>query len=469
MSVPIPNDEVERLAALRHYEILDTDPEQAFDDLTLLASFICGTPMSLVSLIDEDRQWYKSKVGLEGQETPRELAFCAHAIMGREIFEVPNAMLDARFADNPLVTGDPSIRFYAGSPLVNEEGRALGTLCVIDSVPRELSDEQREALDALGRQVMAQIELRRKLRDLKIAMQERNRLEDEKAVRDQEIERDLRFAREFQQALMPHSYPHVGAALPTENEAQTDEAQSGHRSRDGNAERLRLQFHHIYKPALSLGGDFFDVIKLSECRAGVFVADVMGHGARSALITAILRTLLQDTSRREASPQALLEIVNAHFYDIVQGSHQFVFASAFYLVLDTQQRQVHYASAGHPAPVLANRPNGSVKFLSLAPLQSQPATTDAALGMERNSTYGGFSHPVQEGDIFLLFTDGVVEAPDQDGEEFGEDRLVRVVRENIERDAGAISRAVEDAVAKWSGVSLPDDFCLVAIEAVADA
>lgn len=445
MPVPIPADETERLAALRHYQILDTDPEQAFDDLTHLASFICGTPMSLVSLIDEDRQWFKSKVGIEGEETPRELAFCAHAIMGRDILEVPDATQDARFASNPSVTVENGIRFYAGSPLVNEAGRALGTLCVVDRVPRELSEEQREALDALSRQVMAQIELRRNLLDLKSAMDERNRLEDEKAIRDQEIERDLRFAREFQQSLMPQSYPPV----------------------DAHSDALRLQFHHIYKPALSLGGDFFDVIKLSESRAGVFVADVMGHGARSALITAILRTLLQDTARQTDDPADLLRRMNAHFYDIVQGSKQFVFASAFYLVVDAENRVAHYASAGHPAPVMANRNQGTVEFLDLDPQQTL-ATTDAALGMERDSTYGGFSRPVEAGDMFFLFTDGVVEAPDQNMEEFGEEQLLRVVKENLALDAGGISRAIEDAVAKWSGVpTLPDDLCLVAIEAAA--
>src|SRR4051812_21015119 len=157
---PIPNDELERLAALRRYDILDTLPEQVYDDLTSLAARLCGTPIALVSLVDAERQWFKSRFGLEPVETDRAYSFCAHAIVTGEMFVVPDARQDDRFSGNPLVTSAPDIRFYAGAPLLSSDGHALGTLCVIDRRPRRLKDHDLELLRALGRMVMSQIELR---------------------------------------------------------------------------------------------------------------------------------------------------------------------------------------------------------------------------------------------------------------------------------------------------------------------
>lgn len=161
MKASMPENEINRLAALRRYHILDTPREVIFDTITRLAAQICNVPIALVSLVDAKRQWFKSKVRLNATETSRDAAFCAHAILQSGIFIVPDTLADPRFADNPLVISEPHIRFYAGVPLVTPDNYRLGTLCVIDHVPRELNEEQVAALSALSREAMRQLELRR--------------------------------------------------------------------------------------------------------------------------------------------------------------------------------------------------------------------------------------------------------------------------------------------------------------------
>ena len=166
MKALLRNDEAGRIEALLQYRILDTQSEREFDDITRLASFICATPMAVMTLVDTDRQWFKSKIGLEASETPRSIGFCNHAIQQPDPMIIPDATLDPRFVNNPLVTSDPNIRFYAGIPLINDEGYGLGALCVLDDIPRQLAPQQIEALNILGRQVMQQLEWRRNLDSL---------------------------------------------------------------------------------------------------------------------------------------------------------------------------------------------------------------------------------------------------------------------------------------------------------------
>src|SRR5437762_10216037 len=173
-----------RLLALHGYKILDTDPEKALVDGTILASHICETRVAMISLIDSDRQWFKSRVGLSVSETPREVAFCNIAIQQSDLFIVPDATKDPRFSSNPFVVSDPKIRVYAGAPSTSSDGHPLGTLCVVDLVPRELTVNQQNALLALSRQVQAQFELRKNLLELRAALQERDKAE---AERDQTV------------------------------------------------------------------------------------------------------------------------------------------------------------------------------------------------------------------------------------------------------------------------------------------
>ncbi len=175
---PLPPNETERLAALRRYHVLDTPPEPAFDDLTRLAAQICGTPISLITLLDEHRQWFKSRIGTTLTETPRDDSFCSHTILQPGILIVEDAIRDERFADNPLVKSEPKIRFYAGMPLVTPDGQSLGTLCVLDSKPRQLPEPQAAALQALTRQVMGQFELRHHLAELARRVDEHQRIEE---------------------------------------------------------------------------------------------------------------------------------------------------------------------------------------------------------------------------------------------------------------------------------------------------
>ncbi len=189
MIAKLPEDESSRLEILHQLELLDTPPEPEFDELVSLAAAICDTPISHVTLVDEHRQWFKASFGLSAPETSRAVAFCAHAILQKSLFTINDATKDKRFADNPLVVGEPKIRFYAGMPISASTGSPLGTLCVIDRVPRELTPEQNSALEVLGRQVNARLELRMKRRNLNEALVEKQIMLDE--LHDMKAELEL--------------------------------------------------------------------------------------------------------------------------------------------------------------------------------------------------------------------------------------------------------------------------------------
>jgi serine phosphatase RsbU (regulator of sigma subunit)/anti-anti-sigma regulatory factor len=383
-----PDNEPARLAALRSYDILDTLPEPAYDDIARIAAQICGTPIALVSLVDEHRQWFKASVGIDAIETPRDLAFCAHAILEpRSLLVVEDATSDPRFAGNPLVTGPPGIRFYAGAPLVTSDGHALGTLCVIDRRPGSLTETQRRSLEALARQVVAQLELRRTVSSLEHSahtLKKRNAqversfrelaslcrvLEDQVAM----TERDLNRAEIIQRSLLPHHVPRLEG----------------------------LSLHSLYRPGRNIGGDLFDVVVVDDRYLALVIADAAGHGVSAALISLLFknRLRLSDDEGRPYRPCEVLALLN----DAMQHDKPApgVFVTALVCLYDRRDRVLLVASAGHP-PLLRLGRDGRME---------QVPHTGPALGLYAGADYGEQRLLLEEGDRVLLYTDGLLNAP----------------------------------------------------------
>lgn len=268
-------------------------------------------------------------------------------------------------------------------------------------------------------------------------------LRREIAEKTKAIQTDLDMARDFQQAFLPRTYPQVPSA------AQEDS--------------LTLNFQHVYQAAMSVSGDFFDIIKLNDSRAGVLIADVMGHGTRSALVTAILRTLLHGLARTAHDPAMFLSLLNRNFHDTMRQTDQLIFVSACFVVLDTRDKTLRFASAGHPSPYIGNRATGQVEPLH-GPLRENPA-----LGLFPESEYREFIRPLREDDLLLLYTDGIIEAQNQDGVEYGRDRLAMAMRNHLDMDIAGFTQSTLESVLQFTAYQPPaDDLCLVAVEVTAN-
>lgn len=419
-AAPLPPDEEARLAAIDEYGLLDAVPQPAFDDFTRLVAYICDVPTALVSVIDERRQVFLSRVGLELESTPREDAFCAHAILDRKVLVVPDAVQDPRFADNPLVQGAPRIRFYAGAPLVLPGGQAAGTLCAIDSRPRQLSDRQLRALESLARQLVTNIELRRVSARL--------------ARTQAELERDVDAAAVLQQTLIP-------------------------------SRRLRVPGVELgwrFEPARTLGGDLFNVVRLPDGLLGLYMLDVSGHGVPSAVVTfAIAQSLATIVALPAARqiPEGVWDRSPATVLGRLERAFPFErfekFLTMACLVLDLRSAELRHASAAHPAPLL---------FGADGRLEELPEGGGLlGVGLGQEITEG--RRVLRPGDRIFLYTDGLTDRSDDDGEGFGFRRLEAAIRASAGMPVdAACGHIVAAAHAHARGTPLEDDLTLLALE-----
>lgn len=263
---------------------------------------------------------------------------------------------------------------------------------------------------------------------------------EEKSRRlDEELTRDMEMAKDFQQALIERPCPDV-PAVHVEG-------------------RLRLEFHHFYKPTMAVGGDFFDIIPSGNDCAGIFITDVMGHGVRSSLLTAMLRTLISKQQSQARNAPHFMKEINREFATLISTLPTPLFASAFYMLVDCTSRIATYACAGHPAPFQLHRNLSRVSRLP------SPKPHGAALGLIADETYPAENVRLQNGQTFIFFTDGVYECTNVNGEEFGLARMERVLQNNIFKSSDEILEAMQRAIEKFTrGVPLEDDLCLLAID-----
>lgn len=267
---------------------------------------------------------------------------------------------------------------------------------------------------------------------------ERKRLEDDLAAQTRAREQDLQLARELQQAFLPQNLPHFAP--------------------DQRPDTMGLQFYHRYQPTVAVGGDFFDVLPIDDHTVGIFVSDVAGHGMQAALVTAVLRTLLEEYRDQAGDADGFLGRINAGLHRVLRQVSAPVYASAFYLKLDMQEKRGAFANAGHPPQLHLRRREGEVVRLF------DKSKTGPVLGLEKIAAYPshGFSLEAQDG--FILFTDGLIDAANPNGEAFGLPRLIATAKKFLHAPAPALMDELINAATAHTG-AIPDDICLVAIDA----
>lgn len=405
----IPPNEAERMELLHQLDILDTEAEEIYDGIVYIASQICHVPVSTITFVDHDRQWYKSAIGTNQKENPRVVSFCARTILGKDIMEIPDSRKDERFRDNPLVTSDPYVIFYAAVPLELKDGLNVGALCVIDHKPNKLTEEQIKTLRYLGLQVTKLLELR--LKNVLL-------LKKQKALNE-----DLDAASTIQKSFLPPSFFQLGG----------------------------FQIASLWNPAHLLGGDIFNVIKAKE-KIIFYMIDVSGHDVPSALVTVSVSQFIYQhvNSCASLSPKGIIKALNDE-YPLERFDRYF---TIFCLVIDPLKGHFKYSSAAHP-PAIILKKNG-IKLLEMR---------GTVIGLKADVPFEEGEGVLEEGDKVFLYTDGIPELKNQAGEEFGAERFYALL-ESLQKES--IDQIVKEVYAELRSFNchFKDDISLLGFEKV---
>lgn len=418
IEAPPLDNELDRLADLYSLDLLDTFKEERFDRLTRLARLALGADMCYLALIDGDRQWFKSKCGISTDSTGRDISFCSHTIANSDLMVVPDSLEDERFADNPLVTGEPFVRFYAGYPLKGPDGHNVGTFCVADSSPRVMTDDEKNLLIEYA--MMAQRELN--LLDLIETQNQLLETQSELEKVRRSLQRELNDAAKFVRQKLPPRF-----------------------------DNDQLSFDWTFIESNQLGGDMFGLEKLSDTEYLVYLLDVAGHGISASLLAVsvqnTLRQMLSETIG-SVSPARILTHLNASFQMVANQNRFFTMWCG---MVDLSQQLIYFANAGHPAPVLFD-----------ADLNPKRIGNDSMMvGIVPDASYDDQEISYQPGSRLVIFSDGIIEEMDRKGEQYGRERLETSFRRRCSRQNCGLGNVV-DEVREWNGDQpFADDVSLV--------
>lgn len=427
----IPLNERERLASLHSLEILDTPPEERFDRLTRLAAGVFGVPMAYIALVEANRQWFKAKCGLSIDSSGRETSFCGHTILQHEALVIPDALRDERFADNPLVVGEPGIRFYAGHPLRGPGGHNVGTLCLADRLPRQLSPHDRDLFAELARiaeHELGLVDLIRSQRDLIRTKNELLRTREQLAL-------ELEHAAAFVRGLLP----------PCEGVGE-----------------VRLDWRFV--PSSNLGGDFLGFFALPSGDVAFYLFDVAGHGVASSLLAVSAHNSIRHGVLRHGvdgtvslnDPGAVLAAMNDAF---PMGQNGGKFITMWYGVLDPRTGTLRYASAGHHPAVVVR--DGRVLDLGA---EDRDSDTGLPLGVLNGGVYPTAATTLRRGDRLYLYSDGLFETWSPAGELLGRDALHALLPEVEGPNTGRLDRLIERVLQLADQDGFKDDVSVLEVE-----